>query len=283
MARAGALVPLGRGGRLRRGLHLRPPSPTRRPAASGSARRSPPSLPRRGSPSASGWGRSVASAVYPPAGRARAGGDEPSRTSPEGASCSGYGLGAPRASSPIAARTRPWARCPPGSPTSSRATGRCSTAPREWHRRGDVARRARDDGAARTAPGPRPELLLAAARARARWHWPRAAPTPWNAYGGPGSTQLDGGRVLAADRAAGRGLRGGVRSRRAATRPTVRRSLLLGFGRVRPTADVDAFVAAAEHAASLGADKLRGLRSRVARQAMGSDPRVHERALAQLR
>jgi len=62
----------------------------------------------------------------------------------------------------------------------------------------------------------------------------------------------------------------------------VRRSLLLGFGRVRPTSDVDAFLAAAEQAASLGVDEL-VVYSPDSPAGMGSDSRVHEQALARLR
>lgn len=125
-----------------------------------------------------------------------------------------------------------------------------------------------------------PELLLAAHGPRALALAARYADT-WNTYGGPGSTQLDADEYwqLIAQQAAGFA----AECDRVGRDPsTVRRSLLLGFGRVRPASDVDAFVAAAEHAASLGVDEL-VVYGPDSPAGMGSDPRVHERALAQLR
>ena len=109
-----------------------------------------------------------------------------------------------------------------------------------------------------TLPAPegvaRPELLLAA-------HGPRALALAaayadtWNSYGGPGSTQLDAEDYWALLAQQARGFDEACRS--AGRDPSaVRRSLLLGFGRVRPTTSVDAYLAAAEHAASLGFTEL---------------------------
>lgn len=125
-----------------------------------------------------------------------------------------------------------------------------------------------------------PELLLAAHGPRALALAARYADT-WNTYGGPGSTQLDADEYwqLVAQQAAGFT----AECDRVGRDPsTVRRSLLLGFGRVRPTSDVDAFLAAAEQAASLGVDEL-VVYSPDAPAGMGSNPRVHEQALARLR
>jgi len=125
-----------------------------------------------------------------------------------------------------------------------------------------------------------PELLLAAHGPRALALAARYGDT-WNTYGGPGSTQLEADEFwqLIARQAAGFAEECGRVGRDPAT---VRRSLLLGFGRVRPTAGVDAFLAAAEQAENLGTDEL-VVYAPESPVGMGSDPRVHERALARLR
>ncbi|MFF2488354.1 LLM class flavin-dependent oxidoreductase [Microbacterium sp. NPDC058062] len=126
----------------------------------------------------------------------------------------------------------------------------------------------------------RPELLLAA-------HGPRALALAaayadtWNSYGGPGSTQLDADEYWAL---LARQAQGFDEACRTADRDpsAVRRSLLLGFGRVRPTTSVDAYLAAAEHAAALGFTEL-VVYAPESPAGMDSDPAVHERALARLR
>jgi len=125
-----------------------------------------------------------------------------------------------------------------------------------------------------------PELMLAA-------HGPRALALAaahadsWNTYGGPGSTTLEAEDYWAL---LGTQLAGFSDGCAAAGRDpeTVRRSLLLGFGRVRPTASVDDYVLAAERAAVLGFNEL-VVYGPESPAGMGSDPGVHEQALARLR
>jgi alkanesulfonate monooxygenase SsuD/methylene tetrahydromethanopterin reductase-like flavin-dependent oxidoreductase (luciferase family) len=125
-----------------------------------------------------------------------------------------------------------------------------------------------------------PELLLAA-------HGPRslalaaAHADTWNTYGGPGAAQLDEDDFWPL---LGRQVDGftSACAQHGRDPGEVRRSLLLGFGRVQPTASTDSFVAAAERAAALGFDEL-VLYGPASSANMGSDPDVHERALARLR
>jgi alkanesulfonate monooxygenase SsuD/methylene tetrahydromethanopterin reductase-like flavin-dependent oxidoreductase (luciferase family) len=134
--------------------------------------------------------------------------------------------------------------------------------------------------AAAPAGVPRPELLLAAHRPRALALAAAHADT-WNTYGGVGSTVLDPeaywsllGEQLAGFSAA---------CVKAGRDPgSVRRSLLLGFGRVRPTASVGEYVAAAERAEALGFSEL-VVYAPESPAGMGSDPAVHEQALSRLR
>ncbi|MGB7878292.1 MAG: LLM class flavin-dependent oxidoreductase [Ilumatobacteraceae bacterium] len=99
-----------------------------------------------------------------------------------------------------------------------------------------------------------PELLLAG-------HGPKslafaaAYADTWNTYGGPGAGELEddefwglvgrqaGGLVTACER-------------QGRDPDSVRRSLLLGFGRVLPTASVDSYLVAVERAVALGFDEL---------------------------
>ena len=109
-----------------------------------------------------------------------------------------------------------------------------------------------------SAPAPEgvvpPELLVAA-------HGPRAlalavaVADTWNTYGGPASTHLDDDEYwdLLAAQAARFNAECGKASRDPAT---VRRSVLLGFGRVRPTSSVGAFLDAAARAEALGFDEM---------------------------
>ena len=139
-------------------------------------------------------------------------------------------------------------------------------------------------GGLQTLPMPEgvvpPELLIAA-------HGPRALALAvahadtWNTYGGPGSTQLDPDDFwdLVAHQVAGFDERC---DRQGRDPSSVRRSLLLGFGRVRPTASVDDFLGAAGRAAELGFDEL-VVYGPESPAGMGSDPSVHERALPRLR
>ncbi|GAA5204103.1 LLM class flavin-dependent oxidoreductase [Microbacterium jejuense] len=127
---------------------------------------------------------------------------------------------------------------------------------------------------------PRPELLLAA-------HGPRALALAasyadtWNTYGGPGSTALDPDAYW---ELLGRQADGFARACADAGRDPslVRRSLLLGFGRVRPTTSVDGYLVAAERAEALGFDEL-VVYAPDSPAGMDSDPAVHEHALSRLR
>jgi alkanesulfonate monooxygenase SsuD/methylene tetrahydromethanopterin reductase-like flavin-dependent oxidoreductase (luciferase family) len=132
-------------------------------------------------------------------------------------------------------------------------------------------------------PGAEPPFLLLAA------HGPRALALAaehgdgWNSYGGPGSTTLEPdefwtevatqvARFTQACEARGRDV------------ATVRRSLLLGFGTVRPTASLAAYEEAAERAGALGFDELvvYGPHSSGGERFV-SDPAVHERAVSRIR
>lgn len=131
-------------------------------------------------------------------------------------------------------------------------------------------------------PGARaPYLMLAA-------HGPKAIELMvryadgWNTYGGPGTTDMpvdefwagvvqQAARVTEACERAGRDPR------------ELRRSLLLGYGSVRPTGSTAAFVEAAGRAEDLGFHELVVYGPGGPGQRFESDPAVHEAALAQLR
>ncbi|MEU1972248.1 LLM class flavin-dependent oxidoreductase [Microbacterium sp. NPDC019599] len=125
-----------------------------------------------------------------------------------------------------------------------------------------------------------PELLIAAHGPRALALTVAVADT-WNTYGGPAGTQLEADdfwELLATQRAgfeeqcakAGRDPR------------SVRRSVLLGFGRVRPTSSAGAFMDAVARVEELGFDEL-VVYGPGSSAGLGSDPAVHEQALSRLR
>lgn len=126
----------------------------------------------------------------------------------------------------------------------------------------------------------RPELILAG-------HGPRslalaaAHADTWNTYGGPGTADVEGDEFW---QLLGRQVEGFAEAcdRQGRDPASVRRSVLLGFGRVVPTASVDSFIDAAGRATELGFDDLIVFGSPWA----DGEPRdldVHEQALAQLR
>lgn len=126
----------------------------------------------------------------------------------------------------------------------------------------------------------RPELLIAAHGPRALRLTARHADA-WNTYGGPGSTNLDGPELwdLIARQTQAFDAICAEEGRDAAS---IRRSVMLGYGRVRPTESVDDYLSAAERVEALGFDELIVYGPDSA-GGMGSDPAVHERALARLR
>ena len=125
-----------------------------------------------------------------------------------------------------------------------------------------------------------PELLLAG-------HGPRslalaaAHADTWNTYGGPGTADLDGDDFW---RLLGRQVEGfeDACHRQGRDPASVRRSVLLGFGRVLPTARVDDYLDAVDRAAALGFDELIVFGTPWADDDP-SDRTVHEQALARLR
>lgn len=126
-----------------------------------------------------------------------------------------------------------------------------------------------------------PFLMLAA-------HGPRALALTaryadgWNTYGGPGATTLDPEAYWSVVAAQAAGL---VDACEVAGRDpaALRRSLLLGYGTVGPTASVSAYVEAAERAAGLGFDELVVYGPGGEGDPFASDPEVHAEALRRLR
>lgn len=125
-----------------------------------------------------------------------------------------------------------------------------------------------------------PELLLAG-------HGPRslalaaAHADTWNTYGGPGTADLDGddfwqllGRQVAAFTE--------VCQSHDRDPASIRRSVLLGFGRVNPAASVGGYLEAVERATALGFDELVVFGASWA-EGEPADLDVHEQALARLR
>ena len=126
----------------------------------------------------------------------------------------------------------------------------------------------------------RPELLLAG-------HGPRslalaaAHADTWNTYGGPGTADIEGDDFW---QLLGRQVEGFAEAcdRQGRDPASIRRSVLLGFGRVLPTASVGSYLDAAGRATALGFDDLIVFGSPWA----DGEPRdldVHEQTLAQLR
>jgi len=97
-----------------------------------------------------------------------------------------------------------------------------------------------------------PELVLAGHGPRSLALAATCADT-WNTYGGPGTAELDGDEFR---RLLGRQIESFAEAceRHGRDPEDVRRSLLLGFGRVLPTTSVDSYLAAVERAGALGFD-----------------------------
>jgi alkanesulfonate monooxygenase SsuD/methylene tetrahydromethanopterin reductase-like flavin-dependent oxidoreductase (luciferase family) len=126
----------------------------------------------------------------------------------------------------------------------------------------------------------RPYLMLAA-------HGPRTLRLAarhadgWNTYGGPGSSLSepeDYWRAVA-DQAAGMTAACEAEGRDPGT---LRRSLLVGYGAVRPASSVAAYVETAERAEALGFDELVVYGPHGPGERFTSDPAVHAAAIARL-
>ena len=148
----------------------------------------------------------------------------------------------------------------------------------EW--RGDVMSFGGLQTPARPDGAKNPELLLAG-------HGPRALALSaayadtWNTYGGPGTAELEGDEFW---QLLGRQVAGFDEAceREGRDPRSVRRSVLLGFGRVHPAASVDSYLVAAERADALGFDELVVFGSPWS-DGEPPDVAVHEQALARLR
>jgi alkanesulfonate monooxygenase SsuD/methylene tetrahydromethanopterin reductase-like flavin-dependent oxidoreductase (luciferase family) len=130
-------------------------------------------------------------------------------------------------------------------------------------------------------PGSTPPFLMLAAHGPLALALTARYADGWNTYGGPGATTLapeEYWSVLAAQAA------GLVEACEAVGRDPaeVRKSLLLGYGTVRPTGSVAAYLDAAERAAALGFDELVVYGPGGEGDPFASDPEVHAEALRRL-
>lgn len=123
----------------------------------------------------------------------------------------------------------------------------------------------------------KPFLMLAA-------HGPKALALAaahadgWNTYGGPNNVNLDAGEFwVDLARQVHR-----FEEACSVTGRTLFRSLLLGYGQVRPTTSVAAFLEAADRAEGLGFDELVVYGPGMAGDMFTSDPDVHERAIERI-
>jgi alkanesulfonate monooxygenase SsuD/methylene tetrahydromethanopterin reductase-like flavin-dependent oxidoreductase (luciferase family) len=131
-------------------------------------------------------------------------------------------------------------------------------------------------------PGARPPYLMLAA------HGPKAIELMvrhadgWNTYGGPGSSETSPDEYWAGvERQAAKVTEACERAGR--DPGELRRSLLLGYGTVRPTASTDAYLDAVGRAQELGFDELVVYGPGGPGERFESDPGVHEAALSQVR
>ncbi|GAA1466005.1 LLM class flavin-dependent oxidoreductase [Microbacterium thalassium] len=139
-------------------------------------------------------------------------------------------------------------------------------------------------GGLETLPAPdgvaAPEFLVAAHGPRALALAARYADT-WNTYGGPAGRELDGDEFwqLLAQQAS---VFDEQCERYDRDPADVSRSVMIGFGKVRLTSDVGSYLDTVERAEAGGFDELI-VYGPDSPSGMGSDPRVHEQALARLR
>lgn len=186
-----------------------------------------------------------------------------------------------------------------GSPRCTAADRGESTTPREMYERLEdvvVGMRAVWDGATEwqgrtrgfsgleTTPFPaggRPPFLLLAA------HGPRAMRLAvrhgdgWNTYGGPESVALAAGEYWELVGAQMRRLED-LSAEEGHDLGGFRRSLLLGYGQVQPTASTAAYLESVERAERLGFDEVVVYGPGAPGQYLGSDPEVHEQVLGAL-
>lgn len=128
--------------------------------------------------------------------------------------------------------------------------------------------------------GRRPYLMLAAHGPRAMALAARHADA-WNTYGGPHAVSLDADGFWAEiARQVSRFEEACEAADRDPHEP--RRSLLLGYGEVRPTDSLEAYLDAVERAGGLGFDEVVVYGPHGPGERFSSDPRVHARAIARL-
>jgi alkanesulfonate monooxygenase SsuD/methylene tetrahydromethanopterin reductase-like flavin-dependent oxidoreductase (luciferase family) len=133
-----------------------------------------------------------------------------------------------------------------------------------------------------TAPERTPPPLVLAAHGPKAMALAATRADGWNTYGGPAAAELGaadfwrliGHQADQMDRACAEAGRDPA---------TQQRSLLLGYGRVRATADVTSYVEAAERARAAGFDELVVYGPASSGEGFGSDPEVHREALDRLR
>lgn len=130
--------------------------------------------------------------------------------------------------------------------------------------------------------GARPPYLMLAA------HGPRAIALTvryadgWNTYGGPGASLVEPADYWAA--VTDQATRVTEACERAGRDPaSLRRSLLVGYGTVRPTGSVASYLEVAERAQALGFDEVAVYGPGGPGEQFTSDPAVHAEALARIR
>lgn len=127
----------------------------------------------------------------------------------------------------------------------------------------------------------RPYLMLAAHGPRTLRLAARHADA-WNTYGGPGSSLSEPEEYWREVSAQVAGLDAACEAE-GRDPGSLRRSLLVGYGSVRPTSSVAAYVETVERAAGLGFDEVVVYGPNGPSEQFTSDPEVHARAVARLR
>jgi alkanesulfonate monooxygenase SsuD/methylene tetrahydromethanopterin reductase-like flavin-dependent oxidoreductase (luciferase family) len=134
-----------------------------------------------------------------------------------------------------------------------------------------------------SAPGRGRPFLMLAAHGPLGWDMVGRHADGWSTYGGPLAASLasdDFWHVIADQGAAVTA----ACERHDRDPALLRRSVLLGYGTIRPTTDVDSFVSAVEAADAAGMDEVVVYwPTTAAGGAFDSDPEVHQAALARIR